>query len=99
MRSINIRTPSFDSPEDAEADLADRILQMFRDGVGGGVAIRRPPEVCYNHRRGAFVGTARFAALPEFVKQNEDGSITFTGVPFEHTEDTPIGLAAVKDAS
>ena len=81
MRSINILTPVFESSEDAEKCLANRILQMFRDGVGGGVAIRRPPEVCCNHRRGAFVGTARFAALPEFVKENKDGSITFKDAP------------------
>ena len=54
---------------------------MFRDGVGGGVAIRRRArEFDGNHRGGAFVGTARFAALPEFVKENEDGSITFKDV-------------------
>ena len=84
MKGIYIRTPVFKSAEEAEKDLADRLLKMFRDGVGGGVAVRSAPWIVgeYDGDRGtdSFVGTARFATLPDFVKENEDGSITFKDV-------------------
>ena len=99
MRSIHILTPLFETQEEAERDLADRILQMFRDGVGGGVAVRRHPDICCDDRGGPFVGAARFATLPGFVKENEDGSVTFSEGPLEDAKDTLFGLADVKDES
>ena len=96
MRSINIRTPSFDSPEEATEDLSDRILQMFWDGVGGGVAVRCPPEVGYDSRTGSFIGAARFAALPEFVKENKDGSITFKDAPAASPSPCASAAARIK---